>query len=224
MVEVATLRDRSSKRSIYEASLGYSLLCLLSIGSRVYAPLWLAVILFGFAFPLAWSRLVRRESPEKDHVKSRWASIGWGVSTGIAFSVYCTLSPGALDLYPPPFLHLQLIVGTLVFASVLSPFQEIFFRAWLQPKLEEMGGPVSAATITSLLFTIWHWLPPFWESGDVSMDLASVAGSISTFILGLSCSFAYLKTRRLMAPWLTHTIAGVTITTLGRITFVQFID
>jgi membrane protease YdiL (CAAX protease family) len=224
MVEVTTLRDRSSKRNLLEAFFGYSLLCLLSLGSRVYTPLWLAVILFGFTFPLAWSRRSRREQPEMDHAKGRCASIGWGASTGIAFSVYCVLSPGALDLYPPPFLNYQLIMGALVFAAVLSPFQEIFFRSWLQPRLEDAVGPIGAATITSLLFMIWHWLPPFSESGDVSLNLASVAGCFSTFMLGLSCGLAYLKTRRLMAPWLTHTIAGITITALGRITFLQIID
>lgn len=224
MVEVTTLRDRSSKRSIYEAFFGYSLLCILSLSSRVYTPLWFAVILFGLAFPLSWSRRIRREQPEMDHAKGRCASIGWGASTGIAFSVYCVLSPDSFELYPPPFLRLQLIVGTLVFAAVLSPFQEMFFRAWLQPRLEDVGGPVGAASITSLLFMIWHWLPPFLESGDVSLNLASVAGCFSTFMLGLSCGLAYLKTRRLMAPWLTHTIAGITITALGRITFVQIID
>ena len=224
MVEVATLRDGLSKRSIYEAFFGYSLICILSLGSRFYTPLWLATIVFGFAFPLVWSRHGRREQPEMGHAKSRCASIGWGASAGIAFSVFCVLSPDAFELYPPPFLHLQLIVGTLVFAAILSPFQEMFFRAWLQPKLEDVGGPIGAATITSLLFMIWHWLPPFSESGYVSLNLTSITGCFSTFMLGLSCGLAYLKTRRLMAPWLTHTIAGVTIIALGRITFVQFID
>ena len=47
---------------------------------------------------------------------------------------------------------------------------------------------------------IWHWLPPFLGSGDTSLNLVSIMGSISTFLLGLACGIAYWKTRRLLAP------------------------
>lgn len=220
-IEAPALKN-GSRRRVREALLGYSLLCLLSLGSRIYAPLWLAVIIFGFTFPLAWSRLTRVEPPKRGKVAGRLSSLWWGASMGIVFSLHCALSPGALESCPPPLLHLQLIAGALSFAAVLSPSQEIFFRAWLQPRLEEAVGPVGAATATSLLFTIWHYLPPF--TGSVRIDLNSASGFISTFVLGLACGLAYMKTRRLTAPWLTHTIAGITITALGGITFVQLGD
>jgi membrane protease YdiL (CAAX protease family) len=214
----------SSRRSIIEALLGYCLLCLLSVGSRVYAPLWLIVIVFGFVFPTVCHRLTRIKPPEETPQKSKTVSVGWGTLTGAAFSTYCILSPGAWDQFPPPFLNLQLIVGTFLFAAVLSPFQELFFRTWLQPRLEGLGGAFGATILTSLFFMIWHWLPPFLGSGDTSLNLVSIMGSISTFLLGLACGVAYWKTRRLLAPWLAHTIAGVTIIALGRVSFVQFIE
>jgi len=115
-------------------------------------------------------------------------------------------------------------IGSFAFAAVLSPFQELFFRAWLQPRLEGVGGPFNSAVLASLLFMFWHWLPPFSESGDMSLNVISLTGSISTFLLGMACGVAYWRTRRLLAPWLSHTIAGATITALGKVSFLQMIE
>ncbi|MDH5792509.1 MAG: CPBP family intramembrane metalloprotease [Candidatus Bathyarchaeota archaeon] len=224
MAEEINSTVRTSRRSIAEALLGYSLFCLLSIGSRIYASLWLVVIVFGFAYPMMWSRLTRIKPPERIHQKSTIASVGWGTLTGVIFSAYCVVSQGAWGQFPPPFPALQMTIGTFAFAAVLSPFQELFFRAWLQPRLEGVGGPFNSAVLTSLLFMFWHWLPPFSESGGTSLNVISLPGSISTFLLGMACGVAYWRTRRLLAPWLAHTIAGATITALGKVSFLQMIE
>lgn len=140
----------------------------------------------------------------------------------MAFSTYCLLSPNAWDDFPSSFFVLQLIVGAIIFTVILSPIQEIFFRNWHQPQLEGVVGTFGAIIMTSLVFMIWHWFPPFLESGNTSLNLISLVGSISSFLLGLACGVAYSKTRRLLAAWLTHTIAAVTTFFLGKVVFVQF--
>ncbi|HZX74440.1 MAG TPA: CPBP family intramembrane glutamic endopeptidase [Cyclobacteriaceae bacterium] len=130
-------------------------------------------------------------SPEADGLYHTSADRGWGILTKAELIGHIIINA---------------IVG-LVAVSFLAIFEEIGWRAWLLPRLENIMGARLAVVVTSLIWGLWH--VPFQLSGIQSIDSAStlattlqMAAGIS--ITGLIIGWLWLRTKSIWIVALTH--------------------
>jgi len=213
---------RSTQRSLIEAAGAFAAFCGLSLVSRLVLPVFLLVVIAGIAFPLVWARL-----------RGDWAAIGftrrrigqallWGAGAGLLGVVYVYVGARNDPLPAPPMLGLQLAVGIPVAFLILSPFQEFFFRGWLQPRLETALGRWIGLLVTSVGFSLWHLLPPFEGTPTSQLSVSSLEGILTTLGMGLVFGYAFQRTRNIVAPWLAHALMIIAAVAVGGMTFVQY--
>jgi len=213
---------KETHRHLIEAVIAYAVFCGLSFLSRFVLPVFLLVVISGLAFPLVWAKITRS-----------WASIGftrrnlgqallWGLGTGIAIMLYIFVASGE-ERTLPSILELQLVVGIPMWFLVVSPFQEFFFRGWLQPRFQEATGKWAGLVVTSICFTLWHFFPPFDLLNPTStLPMTSLDGVLSTFGLGIIWGYILQRTDNIAAPWLSHALAGIALVLIGIMSFIQY--
>lgn len=119
-------------------------------------------------------------------------------------------------------LGLQLAVGIPIWILITSPFQEFFFRGWLQPRFQDAIGKWTGLFVTSLCFMVWHFLPPFEGTATSVVPITSVGGILSTFGLGMLWGYLFQRTENIVAPWLAHALAGIALVLIGMMSFIQY--
>ena len=197
----------------------YLLFCGLSYFSEPDDALFVLVTLIGIGFPLAYAKWT------KD-----WASLGfrktgivpaikWGILGGILSGLIGVAVLPSLSL--PANLGLQLLIGVPMWALIASPFQEFFFRGYLQPIVQARFGDQWGLLLANLGFTLWHYCAPF--SGS-PVPLYSLLGFVSTFLAGLVYAYAFHRTKHIIAPWLAHLLTGITFIVVGAMDFVSFLS
>jgi membrane protease YdiL (CAAX protease family) len=105
----------------------------------------------------------------------------------------------------------------------MSPFQEFFFRGWLQPRLQILTGKWVGLGTTSLAFALWHYFPQLEGTPTTTLPLGSTLGLLSIVLAGLLFGYIYQRTENIFAPWLAHAIAGITLVLIGEMIFIQYI-
>lgn len=218
-MEFLGLKD---KRDLVEAVTGTTVFYAISYLSRFIIPLFGLVVLSGIAFPLI------RAKVEKD-----WTSIGftkkstgkaflWGLGSGVIIFVYL-LFDGFRSL--PVFtdmLALKLAVNVPAWIIIVAPFQEFFFRGWLQTKLQKTIGRWSGFIIASVVFTLWHYLPTFEGTSTSNISIYSIAGFFTVLTLGFIWGFVYLiSDNNIITPWISHTMAGIAVVIIGKWSILQ---
>ena len=103
-------------------------------------------------------------------------------------------APGAPSVWPDP---VTLIVAATATALTAGVGEEIFYRFWLQTRLEAVGGPFFGVLAASLLFALMH-LGSHGESLTWDLRLVAVIAQQGTF--GLLCGYLWSRYRRLWAP------------------------
>lgn len=121
-----------------------------------------------------------------------------------------------------PFFGLQLIVGIPIWLLIMSPFQEFFFRGWVQPRFEQSLGQWPGLVVTALCLSVWHLVPPFEQAQIV--PIMSVFGMTFTAAMGLIFGYIFRRTGNIVAPWLAHVLAGLTLVLSGAMAFVQYVE
>jgi len=116
----------------------------------------------------------------------------------------------------------QLLIGIPLWVLVISPFQEFFFRGWMQSGLTEALGKWRGLIISTACFTAWHYLSPIVDL--TTFPLLSTEGIISTFAAGLAFGYAFQMSKNIIAPWLGHLISGIVFIIIGAMDFVQVIQ
>jgi membrane protease YdiL (CAAX protease family) len=104
-----------------------------------------------------------------------------------------------------------IVIGAIYFLAALFG-EELAFRGYILPKLEERYGSVKAIILCSVIFALWH-LPVFFsaytggaaESGWISLVMAIVQIGI---IVAPIC-ILYLTTRELFGVSLYHALIDV---------------
>ena len=191
----------------------------LSLLSRLVAPLFLLVVGSGLFFPLIWGILTK---DWKTMGFTRWnigQALFWGVGSGALLMVVIWFTT---EHKLAPFYVLQLIVGIPIWLLIMSPFQEFFFRGWLQPRFEKSLGLWPGLVVTSIGFAVWHLCPPFEQAQIV--PIMSVFGMVFTTAMGLVFGYIFRRTGNIIAPWLAHVLAGLTLVLSGAMTFVQYVE
>jgi membrane protease YdiL (CAAX protease family) len=122
----------------------------------------------------------------------------------------------------PPMLGLQLAFGMPVWFLVLSPFQEFFFRGWLQPRFQDSVGKWIGLFLTSACFSLWHFFPPFEGTPTSILPVTSFSGIITTVAFGMIWGYTVQRTNNIVAPWISHALAGIAVVLPGKMTFIYY--
>lgn len=106
---------------------------------------------------------------------------------------------------------------------VLSPFLELLYRGWMQPRVQRALGRWPGLLATSLAFTLWHLFPGFAGSGTATLPLTSLLGIASTFLAGVLFGYLRDRTDGVIAAWLAHAIGGLGLVLIGRMAFLTYV-
>jgi membrane protease YdiL (CAAX protease family) len=208
--------------SLVEASVGYGAFCALGTLSRFIPAVFVLFVAYGIALPLVWAALSRNWRALGFSRRHLGSALIWGGAAGMAWAVYTYLifqQGGPL----PQLWGIQVILALPVWLLVMSPFQELFFRGWLQPRLQTVLGKWAGLGITAVAFTVWHFFPELEGTATATLPLSSAAGLISTLLAGLLFGYIFQRADNILAPWLAHAIGGIALVLIGRMSFVQYI-
>jgi membrane protease YdiL (CAAX protease family) len=174
------------------------------------------MVLSGIALPLAWGRMTGNWEFMGFTRRNMGSAIGWGLAAGIATSLigFVTLQERSL----PPDLGLELAVGIPLWLLLASPFQEFFFRGWLQPCCEDRLGKGIGLLAATAALAVWHYCWPL--AGQSSFPLYTLYGFVATFAAGLIYGYSFQRTGSIVAPWLAHAFAGIMFVFIGAGSFI----
>jgi len=214
-------KKEEENRSFIQASVAFVLFCGISALSRVIAPLFFLMILTGIVFPLIWAKRHHRWAEIGFRREKIFRAIFWGIGAGLATSIYTYLVFGR-NQGLPDMVGLQLLIGTPIWFLIMSPFQEFFFRGWLQPKFQQGVGKWGGLFLTSACFTLWHFCPPFEGTPTSILPITTFTGIISTFLLGVVFGYIFQRHNNILAPWIAHALAGIALVSMGLMSFLQY--
>lgn len=190
---------------------------ILSIISRSIYSLFSLVVVIGIGFPLLWDGLSKEWQSLGFFKRNVKNSLAWGIGVGIISSLVGLLVLREID--PPNNLGLQLIIGIPFWILVISPFQEFFFRGWMQSRLSDFFGKWIGLILANVCFTAWHYLSPIIDLAP--FPLTSYIGLASTFFVGLLYGYSFQRSQNIIAPWLGHTISGIVFIIIGTMDLIQ---
>jgi membrane protease YdiL (CAAX protease family) len=218
----ANPRTRTDGKELVESAAAYIAFCGLGLLSRFVPAMFLLFVAYGIAFPLVWARITRRWGAIGFSRRALGKALLWGVVAGVAWGVYTTVVFRADESFPPLWA-LQVVIAAPVWFLIMSPFQEFFFRGWLQPRLQSALGKPVGLVVTSLAFTLWHFFPQFEGTFTATLPLSSPTGVVSIVLVGLLFGYIHQRTENIVAPWVAHAIAGLALVLIGRMTFIQYV-
>lgn len=169
----------------------------------------LKVVLF-LLVPLVAFRLLRGTGPGCRAIPVRVPRLRW-LAPLPAIVVWFYLSqvsalappPTPAAALPDPVTLAVVSVVTLLTASVL---EEIFYRGFLQTRLETLIGRWPAIAASSLLFAGMH-LPTHGQPGAVATGLATVLTFHGLF--GVLCGYLWSRYRNIWIPITVHAITNL---------------
>lgn len=88
--------------------------------------------LLGIALPLAWGKFTGNWAEMGFTKHNLWTALRWGTAADTLSGLIGVAMVSQRSLAPA--LGLQLAIGLPFWALLASPFQEFFFRGWLQPR------------------------------------------------------------------------------------------
>jgi membrane protease YdiL (CAAX protease family) len=210
--------QNARRKALTEAIIALSVFYGLSLLSRLVTPVFLLVVGGGILFPLIWGVFTRDWKSMGFTRRNTGQALIWGAGSGILLMVVIWFTT---EHKLAPFFALQLIVGIPIWLLIMSPFQEFFFRGWLQPRFEESLGLWPGLVVASVSFAVWHLCPPFEQAQIV--PTMSVLGVTLTTVMGLVFGYVFRRSGNIVAPWLAHVLAGLTLVLSGAMTFVQYV-
>jgi membrane protease YdiL (CAAX protease family) len=147
-------------------------------------------------------------------------ALGWGLATGLVSALAGLWVVNRWALVEN--WGLELLVGLPIWALLAVPFQEFFFRAYLQTRLEILFGKTTGLLVTVMVFTAWHYILPIFGPGSSSaFPINTWPGFAGTLIAAILYSVVFQRTGSILAPWLAHTIAGVAFLLVGAASMVS---
>jgi membrane protease YdiL (CAAX protease family) len=215
-MEDAPIVQKKASRHLVEALLGYAVFCAISFLS-LSLPLALPLmVLSGIALPLAWGKMTGNWAFMGFTGRNVGSAIRWGLAAGVATSLigFVALQEHSL----PPDLGLELAVGIPLWLLLASPFQEFFFRGWLQSRCEAGLGKGIGLLVATVAFTAWHYCWPL--AAQSSFPLYTLLGFVATLAAGLIYGYSFQRTGSIVAPWLAHAFAGIMFAFMGAGSFV----
>lgn len=209
-------------RPLVEGVAGYGLFCALGLASRFLPALFLLFVAYGILFPLIWAKKSGNWTAVGFSRQNLSTALAWGAAAGSLWAIYTYLFFGR-DGALPPLWGLQIAIAVPIWLLVMSPFQEFFFRGWLQPRLEAVAGRWRGLGLTAVLFTLWHFFPQLEGTVTASLSLSTPIGVVSMLLAGLLFGYIFQRTQNIAAPWLAHALGGVALVVIGEMSFIQYV-
>ena len=207
------MSDAQRRKCILEAFTVYAAFCLISALSR-FSEVGFSVMVFaGILFPLAWGGRTGRWAEMGFTRRKFLRAAAWGVAAGVTMALVG--SAVVKVQWSPPGVGLQLAVGMPLWLLLASPFQEFFFRGWLQTRLEKPLGRAWGLLTASALFVLWHYAPDFVGNPRMPFPLDTPPGLVATGLAALILGYVFQRTRSIVAPWLAHAVFGVVFILMG---------
>jgi membrane protease YdiL (CAAX protease family) len=210
---------QGTRRQLLKAVVAFALFGGVSFLGRFLPFAFHLVGVVGLALPLVWGWRTGRWA-EMGFTRRNWRqAMWWGVGAGLATSLLGLVTMGRYSLAPD--VGLRLAIGVPMSLLLASPFQEFFFRGWLQPRFEGALGDWTGLLVANLCFTLWHYLAPMAGAPGSSFPLNTLGGLLSTFIAGLIYGYSFQRTRNILAPWLSHALALIVFTLVGAMAYIE---
>jgi membrane protease YdiL (CAAX protease family) len=160
------------------------------------------LVLPAIAFHLAgyrWWDLAPKGLSARDYVWSVVAfAIGFGINAVHLEGIRNKISSGTVDQVP---LRIAVVVLLALFNAGIP--EEFFFRGWLQTRMEQRYGRLTAIFGTALVFTAWHIPSRYYlafggegRAGDIGSVLLNTG--VPVLIVGLVIGVLWDRYRRLM--------------------------
>lgn len=216
-----TSQKKETQRHLIGAVVVYVVFCGLGLLSRFVPSMFLLFVIYGMAFPLAWAKFTHHWSAIGFTKQNFRKALLWGVIAGVVWGAYTYVVFG-MDKTLPPFWALQVAIAVPIWFLIMSPFQEFFFRGWLQSRLQSVFGKLVGLVITSLSFTLWHFFPRLEGTSTTTLPISSPIGILSTFLAGLLFGYIYQRTENIIAPWIAHALGGIALVLIGMMSFIQY--
>jgi membrane protease YdiL (CAAX protease family) len=204
-------------RELPQALVAYTAFC--GLGLLSYRVPWALnlMVLSGLAIPLAWG-LATRDWARMGFSRQRVGpGLAWGLGAGLATSAIGLACVGERAV--PTDLGLELAVGVPLWLLVASPFQEFFFRGWLQPRFERSLGKGWGLLVTTAGFVAWHYCWPLASASGFPLN--TPAGLAAIFFVGLIYGYSFQRAGHILAPWLGHALAGFMFLYIGAGSFLD---
>lgn len=211
-----------SQKLLLEAVIGYSVFCALGLISRFIPAAFFLFVAYGILFPVVWAWVTHDWNAIGFSRRNLSSALIWGFVAGVMWAIY-TFIFFHQDNQLPPLWGLQVAIAFPIWLLVMSPFQEFFFRGWLQPRLQTIMGKWGGLLITALGFTLWHFFPQLEGTLTTTLPLSSPIGVLSIFLAGLLFGYIYQRTENIVAPWVAHAIGGIGLVLIGRMVFIQYV-
>jgi len=208
---------RIARRHLIEALIGFVAFCAISFMS-LSVPLAIPfMVLCGVALPLAWGWMPGGWEFMGFTRKNMASAVYWGLAAGLSTSLLGFVSLPVRSL--PSNLGLELAAGIPLWLLLASPFQEFFFRGWLQPRCESRLGKSLGLLAATAGFTAWHYCWPL--ASQSPFPLYALHGLAATFAAGLIYGYSFQRTGSIMTPWLAHAFSGITFLFAGAGSFLD---
>lgn len=136
--------------------------------------------------------------------------LGWIALPVIGFFLNAThlkLISDILSKYPDASLRIALGVILPLFTAALP--EELFFRGFLQTRLEKSNGRIIACLASTLLFTAWHLPSRYLLSTGVEgqaghWDQVLLNTGVPVFVIGFLFALHWSRYRNIVLLILTH--------------------
>ncbi|TDC86627.1 CPBP family intramembrane metalloprotease [Nonomuraea deserti] len=164
----------------------------------------LAKILFLLVVPLAAFRLIRGKDAKASAIPApvTWLAPLPAVAAWFLLSQVGPLAVPLTQELPDPIM---LIAGSLITLLTASILEEVFYRAWLQTRLEVLYGRWPAIIAQALLFALMH-------SSRLHPDaLLTSLATIVAFqgVFGLMLGYLWARYRNIWVIFFIHTMTNL---------------
>ncbi len=207
-------------RTLIQVGVVYAAFCGLALLSRAVDPAVFAVIAAGIAWPLYWARSGHSWAMLGLTTRDLVPAIAWGLVAGVVVGAVGVAIAESRDVQTAVLANF--VWGIPAWFLLMSPFQELFFRGYMQSQLVEVLGAWQGLVLASLAFTFWHAIPVF-DPATTSLPVTTWLGAATTLFAGLVFGLVFLRTKNIVAPWLAHGIAGVTLVAIGVMRFGSYV-
>ncbi len=143
-----------------------------------------AATLFGIGFPVYWTAVVNRRPLSDLGITGQ--RLGLSMAMQLVFATLLFLDNFARTQLPP----IEKLAPLVALALAIGFFEAVFWRGWVQMRLEEAFGAVPAVLLAALLYAAYHI--------GYAMPVSEMA---FLFLIGLIFAVAFRLTGSIFILW-----------------------
>lgn len=192
-------RLRLQTTLLFMMGLLFLIAMMLTPEASVFDYFYLYKVLFLFIIPFLILKIVPAPPMNQSYVKSgQWL---YPMLVAVLWIYMYFLSPLSLASNADYEMDLLYVfIGAAVSFLLNSVLEELFYRVWLQTRLEVLLGTWPAICVTAMLWALWHTAI---QGGD-SLDLAISNVIVYQGVIGLFLGFLWAKYRNIWVLILIH--------------------